>query len=496
MLKSSVKVGWIGTIIESHINVYFFLIVSPVPLFFILISRRFPSSNTCFMKKSISFAFLLLGILFFNSCKPGGSNEPKRIKTQDIDAKVANAWFTLSLKLAKETPGFTAPVAARAFAYTGLALYESVVGGMSEFHTLQGHITNFLPDSAPEPENSTDYHWGVSANRALAYVISNLYKNTSPENLTQIKALEDQFEAEFAANISQEIFDRSKAYGDQVGVGVYKYSKSDGQDEAYNNNYPATYNVLSFQGSWIPTPPTYQTKPQQPYWGNVRTFIEDNATSITVAAHPPYSNASTSVFFVQALEIYTSKEVLTSEQKNTAAYWFDEPGKSATPAGHAISILKQVLEAQNANLAVAAEAYSKLGIGLHDATVACWKTKYKYDLLRPVSYIKANIDPTYLPTLSTPPYPEYTALNAVQSAAMAQILSDLFGIVHTFVDKANVSRTDITGTERTYTSFWEAADESAISAFYAGHNFRTAVENGKKQGIQVGKNVSAMQFRK
>ena len=140
------------------------------------------------------FTLIFIGILSFNACKPDSSNEPKRLKTAGIDSKVANSWFSLSLKLAKETPGFTAPVAARAFAYTGLALYESVVGGMPDYHTLQSHVTNFLPGTVPEPKNSTDYHWGVCANRAMALMLTNLYKNTSAENLVQIKTLEDQFE--------------------------------------------------------------------------------------------------------------------------------------------------------------------------------------------------------------------------------------------------------------------------------------------------------------
>jgi hypothetical protein len=448
------------------------------------------------MKKSMRFTLIFIGILCFNACKPDSSNEPKRLKTAEIDSKVANSWFSLSLKLAKETPGFTAPVAARAFAYTGLALYESVVGGMPDYHTLQSHVTNFLPGTVPEPKNSTDYHWGVCANRAMALMLTNLYKNTSAENLMQIKTLEDQFEAEFAATTSQEIFDRSKEYGDVVGSGVYKYSKTDGQDEAYNRNYPATYNVPAFAGSWIPTPPTYQTIPLQPSWGNVRCFVEENGAGVAVAVHPPYSTSASSIFYVQALEIYSFKETITNDQKNIAAYWYDEPVKSATPAGHAISILKQLLEVNKSNLATAAEAYSKLGIGMHDAFVNSWKSKYKHNLIRPVSYIRTQIDPTYLTTLSTPPYPEYTAINAVQFATMAEILATFFGSNTTFTDRTHVSRTDINGTERVYDSFHAAAEEAAFSSMYAGHNFRSAIENGRKQGVLVGKNVLAMQFRK
>jgi len=47
-----------------------------------------------------------------------------------FSAQVATDWFSLALQLTQQTPGFSPPVAARAFAYLGLALYESTVPGM------------------------------------------------------------------------------------------------------------------------------------------------------------------------------------------------------------------------------------------------------------------------------------------------------------------------------------------------------------------------------
>ena len=43
----------------------------------------------------------------------------------DYSASVATEWFALALQLTQQTPGFSAPVASRALAYLGLALYES-----------------------------------------------------------------------------------------------------------------------------------------------------------------------------------------------------------------------------------------------------------------------------------------------------------------------------------------------------------------------------------
>jgi hypothetical protein len=45
------------------------------------------------------------------------------------DAHVPAAWFDLALDLVRTTPGFTAPVAARAFGYAGVALFEAIAPG-------------------------------------------------------------------------------------------------------------------------------------------------------------------------------------------------------------------------------------------------------------------------------------------------------------------------------------------------------------------------------
>jgi hypothetical protein len=53
------------------------------------------------------------------------ASAPAIAPATDFDATVPTAWFDLQLKLVKETPGFTPPVAGRVFGYTGVALYES-----------------------------------------------------------------------------------------------------------------------------------------------------------------------------------------------------------------------------------------------------------------------------------------------------------------------------------------------------------------------------------
>jgi hypothetical protein len=42
---------------------------------------------------------------------------------------------------------------------------------------------------------------------------------------------------------------------------------------------------------------------------------------------------------------------------------------------------------------------------------------------------------------------------------------------------------------RSYTSFWAAANEAAISRLYGGIHYREAIENGLRTGQCIGQNV-------
>jgi hypothetical protein len=115
-------------------------------------------------------------------------------------------------------------------------------------------------------------------------------------------------------------------------------------------------------------------------------------------------------------------------------------GGYRAPPGHSISIATQVLRRMDAGLDIAAETYAKVGMAVADAFVSCWDTKYRYNLLRPVTYIQKLIDADWKPLLTTPPFPEYVSGHSVQSGAAAEVLTDLFGRDHAFVDHTHESR--------------------------------------------------------
>ncbi len=423
------------------------------------------------MKKLIPFL-----LLFINFSLQAQSD------ANTYDASIANHYFEFSLKLVKETPGFTPPVAARAFGYMGLTLYESVVPGIPSHITTRGVM--FGLTDVTLPEQGVDYHWPTVANNALAMIVDSLFRTASAANKDSLLQIKSYYNDLFASQISAQVFNDSKAFGEAIGTDILDYSRTDGAHDAFAHNFPADYVPPAGESLWVPFG---MQQCLQPYWGENRPFIESDTSAETISPPPPpFSTEPGSVFHDYAMEVYNTSQTLTPEQSNIALYWADGGG-SITPPGHSISMLKNIMVDENFNLEVAALSYAKLGIAVSDAFLACWKTKYIYNLCRPVTYIRANIDTAWLPLMNTPPFPEYPSGHSSQSGAMGAVMTDLFGSSFAFTDRTHGSNF---GGPRSFDSFQEAAEEAAISRLYGGIHFVFGNQAGLNLGNIVGQNVN------
>jgi hypothetical protein len=227
----------------------------------------------------------------------------------------------------------------------------------------------------------------------------------------------------------------------------------------------------------------------QPSWGDNRPLALLNVESCAPGAPTPYSEHPQSAFFGQARQVYGTVNNLTPEQQAIALFWSDDPGVTVTPPGHSISVATQVLRLESASLMLAAETFAKVGMAVCDAFIACFKTKYIYNVIRPVTYIRRLIDPAWMPLLNTPPFPEYTSGHSVQSGAAFAVLANLFGDSYSFVDHANDSRGLA---PRRFDSFTAAADEAGISRLYGGIHYSSAIERGLAQGRCIAQAVNAL----
>jgi hypothetical protein len=443
------------------------------------------------MKKLHILSLLLITTILFQACRPDNNLPIESKATQLYDAQIARDWFEMFRLLTRKNAGFSPPVASRAFGYAGLTLYETVVQGMPRYQSLAGQLTSL--ESLPQPGAGFEYDWAIAANSAMAFVAKNYYANMTSQYATTVDSLYRATRDRLRQNITNEVVDRSEAYGENVARAIFEWSKQDGGHEGYNKNFPTSFNAPVGAGLWTPFG---SQKPLQPYWGNNRTFVPNCAAVTQPIFDIRFSSSASSLFYNQANEVYLTVKNITAEQTIIAKYWSDDAGEPGTPPGHSVSILTQVLRTEGMRLDRAAEAYAKVGMALSDAFVSCWKCKYDHNLERPVTYIRRYIDSNFTTILSTPPFAEYTSGHSVQAGASARILSEIFGYNYAFIDETHKNRTDINGSPRRFSSFNQMATEAGISRLYGGIHFREAIDDGVAQGTQVGAEIAKLKFRK
>ncbi len=440
-------------------------------------------------KFKYSILSLMIGFLAI-SCKDKKNEEatPTNLskETNTYSADIATRWTELQLLLIKSTPGYAPPVAARTLGYTSLALYESVVHGMPNYQSMVGQVNGLT--SLPKPDVTKEYSWGVVANSALGTLITQLYPTTNDINKRAIDSLKKNIESNLKVAIENPAtIERSKAFGIEIANAIFEYSKTDGGHQGWDNNFPSDYKTPVGVGLWEPT--STQKIPLLPYWGKIRTFSSLNMTTNPVAP-TNFSYKEGSDMYKLAKEVYDTGKALTNEQKAIANFWADG-GNTITPPGHHFNIANIVLKKEKVKLDKVAEVYAKVGMAVSDAFVACWRGKYTYNLMRPITYIRQAIDPQWSPLLSTPPFPEYASGHSSGSGAASEILTSIFGNNYEFTDNTHNG----TYPDRTFKSFYEYADEATISRLYGGIHYRQGNENGHKNGTEVAKNILKFKFK-
>ena len=411
-------------------------------------------------------------------------------EVKDFGIEIPVAYYALSLDFTKRTAGFTPPVQSRAYGYMGLALYEALVAGMPHYRSLAKQLNGIGP--LPEAKG-IPYHWPLVANAALAEVMRGLWggrTNRAVDNVAALNALEGQFAAQHP-DVPPGLAKQSIDFGRAVGAAVYATSIDDGGHEGYLTNFPTTYAPPQGDGLWVPTAPGQVAL--QPYWGTtVRTFALATAAECDPGPPPAYSTQQGSPLYNEALEVYDLVTHPTAERTTIARFWADGPGTISGP-GHSIAIVNEILVQQQANLATAAESYARAGIANADAVTGVWWTKYRYNFLRPVTYVRAVIDPSFATILPTPPFPEYVSAHSGQSAAVAASLEYMFGTQVAFVDHAH----DVDGfAPRAFSRIYAAAEEAGVSRLYAGIHFRSGNLRGQELGRCVAAKVHALAWRR
>ncbi|MCF0053852.1 vanadium-dependent haloperoxidase [Dyadobacter sp. LJ53] len=374
------------------------------------------------------------------------------------------------------------PLSARFFAYACLAGYEVVSQNDTAYKSMHGVLNEYPQMTKPA---ITTFSYQLSAVLAMLETARKMQPSGALLQTYQARLLDSCRNA----GISEEAIAGSQEYALAISKQILKYAKAD----KYNliSNFPR-YEPKNTIGTWYPTPPGY-FPPVEPYFKTVRPFTLDSAAQFRPEPPVAFSEDKKSAFFKLMKLNYDDKK--EPQHRVMAAFWDCNPFalenkghllvgmKKISPGAHWMGITNIACKQGKTDFSKTMLIHTSVAIGLMDGFMTCWEEKFRSNRIRPETAIRKYIDPTWTPFLQTPPFPEYLSGHSVISSSSAVILTHYFGDKFEYTDTVE-ERFGLKA--RKFPSFMAAAEESGMSRFYGGIHFMDAIENGQKQGIQVG----------
>jgi hypothetical protein len=402
-------------------------------------------------------------------------------------------WNYMLLDAEVNTEGYRGPIAARAYAYIGLAAYETGRPGFDgELRSVAQQYSGLILPSAPP---DALYDMEIALNACYTTMVRHFFLSAPETVRAKQKQLETKWIEIIQRGKTQEVVRASTTFGKQVADAVYTWSASDTFGfEANHHNYDRTFVPPVGDGKWVPSA-DFPMPALLPYWGRIRPFIID-VDQFIADTLPPFSTVTNGLYHQQAVELISLSKPLSSENQWIAEFWHDDrPGLTFSPPGHWLAIVTQVIDTEQPSIDKALCVYLKVGFALADAMIACWKAKYIHNVMRPETYIQQHIDPNWRPYAPSPSSPSYPSGHSMMGAAAAEILVAEFGSPYEMVDHSHSRLRDYKMEPRQFNSFDEMARENALSRLFLGVHWRFDCEEGLRLGTLIGKQVAAINLQ-
>ena len=452
--------------------------------------------KTCNLKWMLT---LLLALLLFESCNTDDdqvntyTNEPV---VTDITTQLMVEWNDLWLELDRYAFGMRPNATARALAYIHLAAYETVVDDMTDFTSNTSRLQTLTIDSA-QRANTIDLN--IALNTCYAVVMDHFMYNTSSEMDGAIDLFKVTKENALLQNVSNQVLQDSRQWGNYIAEQVIEYSQTDVQAESQIlEPQPLSYEPPIGEGFW-----TYSADQERalfPYWESVRTFVVSSDETSSIAPME-YNEDSNSDYFAQMIEVYTINNTAKLEDNEDlwiAEYWSDDvEGLMMSPPGRQISIAKQLIVQNDLSHETSLVLLLKLGFALNDAAVSTWADKYNYMVMRPNVYIQEFIDVEYETNLyrfinwPNPSFPSYPSGHSCFVSAAGGIFIDVFGNNIDFTERSHEGRTEFRGTPRQFNSISEMVEDAAFSRVPLGVHMRIDCTEGMRLGYEISEAINS-----
>jgi len=400
-------------------------------------------------------------------------------------------WNETTVK-AIEANGQSNVVATRTLAMVQVAVHDAL-------NAISRRYDAYYFEGPADPAASPDAATAAAAHTVLVGVVGSF---GTPAQKGATLALVDQAYATSIARVTDgPARNKGVAVGRAAGAAILALRKDDGATR------DAPYTPGMGPGKWRPHPNPVPANPPianadlargylpsaVPGWGNVTPFTLLSASQFWLPGPPALTSATYARDYNEVKAIGGKvSTVRTDEQTQIARFWFEGPGAWNT-------IARTVATTRGLDTRDSARVLALMNMAMADAYIAGWKIRYVYDSWRPVTAIRegdndgndATVgDLTWDSHQNTPAVSDYPSTQSTFSAAAAVALASALG-----GDQANFTVTSgkpFEGITRSFTSFSQAARESADSRVYAGIHFRSACEDGLSLGRKVGQRAATL----
>jgi hypothetical protein len=434
-----------------------------------------------FLQKRVIGLLSIVVLLAVSGCRNNDDdNAPKTVDHTAVqyDAALAQRWMQQTYNAVKQQ-NMLALDGSRTYAYVAITLHEAVVHSFKNGRSLAGQLKGL--NNLPVPDPTKEYNWGIVLCEAASKVLLGIIDKPTTATDSQVRSLAQLEELQLRTkyNPSAEVMYDSKEFAQDLADAILAWAANDNRQALDGLTYvmPTTQgNPQYYDGVGEPNPFFFS-----PFWWTSRPFVLNTYKICEPLPPYAYSTDPNSAYYKDVKEVYDAS--FDPAKVSIGKYWANNPGVSGTPAGSWIGIANQLVDQFKLDLPTTVRMYTRLAVSTRDAFIAVWYIKYRYNLQRPVSYIKNVMGHTnWTSPVPTPPYPDYVSGTSANAGSSSEILTRMFGD-RAFSDAQHKDKFTENGFDiRQFSSFKAAGREAFHSRIYGGVHMRRACEEGFTHG--------------
>jgi hypothetical protein len=401
---------------------------------------------------------------------------PTANATHDDDPEVVVEWNQL---LQDGIPPTLALLQPRHYSMMHIAMFDAI-------NSIEGDYSKYHARVAASK--------GASAEAAAAQAAHDVLASLLPANV----AIYDAALSARLATIPPGRAAQGVKVGKKVALKILQWRANDGSAVP-----PPPYVLPTIAGLWQPTTPGapagFTQVPKMTPLALLTT------TEFLPLRHPELTSDRYTTDFNEVKDYGSATSTVRLPDQTQLAQLFGGVITRTTAFAAWNNVARDVARQQNLSLIETARVFALLNVSMQDGLITSHTGKFVYGLWRPLTAIRnadldlnpATIpDTAWAPLITTPPYPSYPGNMACVGAASARALQLAFGtndIPFTVLWLGNAaSPVDV---PKSYTGFWQFAQDEANARIYSGIHYRFDNEASQESCPRVSEYVYARYMR-